>query len=327
MARTRGCVAPELYETVTDYCFGHVDSDVRATVEAHLRVCPVCQRDVAKLKRAVEVLRYDRELMPPVAPGDVAGAFGLSARLHEPFGGHLWLVLLGCALYAGLYTATLWMEVGLKLNLYLSQVLLGSPFVFVLIFATAYPVLKLCWRRVVRDAGYTLTICFVVLLLAALGAYGLSWVFLPQVAVNGAATPQQIFLVSACRFLALFFICLVIPFHFVVTMQRELAEGNHAAVLKALARDKAGVLPRGLIYLRIGAVLPLLTILSVLIWWGQREFVRLIAPGGYRDFYVTLSSLVWLSYFAFGTGLMLWYFRMINELKRECLVAEAFLRR
>ena len=324
LVKLRNCSAPELYDAVTDFCFGHADDATRRLVEEHLIGCAVCRRETARLTSAVEVLRFDQELMPPATGNEVASAFGWSSRLHQPFAGHWWLAVISCAVYAGLYVAVMWVEIGLQYDRYAAKVSLGSPVIFGLIAATTYATLKLCWRRAVRGDEYSLTLSFLILLSAALAAYGLSWLILPQSSINGVSTPQEIYVQNAGLFFSLALICLLVPFHFVVTLQRELAEGKHSAIFKLLRRDKDAVPARHTIYLRIWPVLITLALQVYLIWWMQFNFTNKLPPGNYRAFYVTVSQTTWFVYFVLGTSWMIWYYRMINELKRECLIAEAF---
>lgn len=324
LAKPEKCSAPELYDAVTDFCFGHADEAKRRLVEEHLTVCAACRREVAKLTSAVEALRFDQELMPPVAPVEVAAAFGISARLNEPFGGHIWMVLISCALYALLYVETLWTEIGLQIDHYADYALRGTPVIFVLIFSTTFAALRLCHRRVQRGGDYSLTLSFCLIAAAGLGAYGLSWVLLPNVRINGTSTPQETFFRNTTAFLGLATFCLLIPFHFVTTMQRELSEGKHSASFRFLLRQKDGMSPQKVIYLDLRLVLVLLTLLAFSVWWGNEIYFTSLPPSRNRNFFVTAVQLLWFSFHGLGAGWLIWYSRMINELKRECLIAQPF---
>lgn len=281
---------------------------------------------MAKLTSAVKVLRFDQALMPPVAPAEVAAAFGISARLNEPFGGHFWMVLISCALYALLYVETLWTEIGLQVDHYARYALQGTPVIFILIFATTFALLRICHRRVVRGDDYSLTLGLCLLVVAGLGAYGLSWVLLPNMTINGTSKPQETFFRNTAGFLALATFCLLIPYHFVITMQRELGEGKHLASFRFLTRQNDGMSPRKTFYLDLRLVFVLLTLLAFSIWWGNEIYFTSLPPGRNRNFFVTVVLLLWFCYHGLGAGWMIWYYRMLNELKRECLIAESFSR-
>lgn len=117
---------------------------------------------MTKLTSAVEVLRFDRELMPPVTGNEVASTFGWSSRLHQPFAGHRWLAVISCAVYALLYVAVMWVEIGLQYDRYAGRVALGSPVVFGLIAVTTFAALKFCWQRATRGDDYSLTLSFLI---------------------------------------------------------------------------------------------------------------------------------------------------------------------
>lgn len=279
---------------------------------------------MAKLNSAVEVLRFDRELMPPVAGNEAAAAFGLSSRLYEPFAGHRGLVLVSCLVYASLYVMTMWAEIALQYDRYAGRVVLGMPFVISLMSVTTYAALKLCWRRAARGDDYSLTFGFLILLTATLTAYGLSWIIMPRIPINGASTPQEIYVQNIGIDLALITVYLLVPFHFIINLQRELVEGRHQAVLKLLKREKDSVPVRHTIYLRIWPLLIPLASQVFIIWRIQDQFMRTLAPGKYRVFYVTFAQITWFIYFVLGVSWLIWYYRAINELKRECLIAGAF---
>jgi len=320
----QGCSAPELYEPVTSYCFGQVDEGTRRIVEAHLHECWICQRQTVRFKAVIDILRHDPALMNPLSHADIAAVFGLSAKIHLPFGGHWWLVVVSCVLYALLYVSTLWIEIGLQLDRYAKGSAKGSPIIFALMFVTTYVSLKFCWRRVVQGTP-ALIFSFLVLLAPMLVAYGLSWWILPREPVNGASNPQQIVIQSYNCFLALITICLLIPFHFVLSVQRELFEGKHRAIFLVLKRDKSAAVPRGSIYLPMWFPLTLLIMQAYTIVTAQFRFFDMIPPGGYRTFYITLWAISWFAFYAFGVGWLAWYYWTLNELKRECLIAERFL--
>lgn len=290
-----------------------------------MTICAACRREVAKLTSAVEVLRFDRELMPPIAGHEAAAAFGLSSRLQQLLAGHRGLALVSCAVYAILYVLPMWVEISLQYERYAARVAMGMPFVIGLMSVTTYAALKLCWRRVARGDDYSLAFSFLILLAATLTAYGLSWIILPSWPVNIHSTPQEIYVQNIGCDLALITICLLVPFHFIVSLQRELAEGRHNAVLKVLNREKDAVPVRHTIYLRIWPLLTVLTMQVYVIWRIQDRFMDTLAPGKHRVFFVTFSQTTWFIYFVLGASWMIWYYRMLNELKRECLIAEAFL--
>lgn len=270
------------------------------------------------------MLRFDKELMPPVASTEVAVSFGISARLGEPFGGHWWMAVVSCALYALLYVETYWAEVGLQLERYAKYPLRATPIVFVLIFTTTYFALKLCHRRVLREGNYSLTLSLCLLLTAGLGVYGLTWILLPHLPINGLGKPQESYFRWAAGFLCIGSLCLLIPYHFVLTMQRELSEGKHTMALRFLTGQKDAVLPRKAFFLNLRLVFVFLVVVGLSAWWALHAYFEMIPHGKDRTIVVTLELALWFHYHALAAGWLLWYHRMLNELKRECLIAQSF---
>lgn len=270
------------------------------------------------------MLRFDRELMPPVTPTEVAVSFGVSAWLGESFGGHWWMAIVSCALYALLYVEAFWTEVGMQMERYAKYPLRATPIVFVLIFASTFIALKLCHRRTLRGANYSLMPSLCLLLASGLAAYALSWVLLPNLSINGPGKPQEAYFRNTSAFLAAGCFCLLVPYHFVLTMQRELSEGKHAMALRFLSGQKDAILPRKAVYLNLRLVFVFLVIVGLSIWWANDLYFNTLPAGRNRTVLVALVIFLWFHYHALAAGWLFWYSRMLNELKRECLIADAF---
>jgi len=232
--------------------------------------------------------------------------------------------IVSCALYALLYVAGYWAEVGLQLERYAKYPLRATPVVFILIFTTTYFALKLCHQRVLRGDNYSLTLSLCLLLAAGLAVYGLTWVLLPILPVNGLGKPQEAYFRWAAGFLCLGSLCLLVPYHFVLTMQHELGEGKHAMALRFLTGQKDAVLPHKAFYLNLRLVFVFLVVVGLSAWWALHIYFETIPHGKDRTILVTLELALWFHFHALAAGLLFWYHRMLNELKRECLIAEAF---
>ncbi len=263
--------------------------------------------------------------MPPVAPTEVATSFGMSARLGESFGGHWWMAVVSSALYALLYVDAYWGEIGMQLERYASYALRATPIAFLLIFTTTFFALRLCHRRVLRGDQYSLALSLCLLIGAGLTAYGLTWILLPYLPINGTGKPQEAYFRWAAGFLSAGCCCLLIPYHFVLTMQRELSEGKHAMALRFLSGQKDAVLPRRAIYLNLRLVFVFLVIVGLSAWWALHNWFDMLPAGRDRTIIVIIELALWFHYHALAAGWLFWYHRMINELKRECLIAATFL--
>src|SRR5436305_761951 len=100
-----------LKKLLTPYCFGDATEAERLAFEAHLLDCDDCWNEVQRLDAAIQTLRADRSLFSRFITPSALGFFGLSGRVRDLFGGHLWYVLLTCLLYSCLYTISLVFEV------------------------------------------------------------------------------------------------------------------------------------------------------------------------------------------------------------------------
>jgi len=120
-------------------------------------------------------------------------------------------------------------------------------------------------------------------------------------------------------FLILAFSFLLLPFHFVVTMEREIAFGQYQQVLSLLTGSKLSVAPGGTFYPRSSALALLLVgFLAMSIEMTARLSDHLM-PGPYMNLFTQLVYLRGALYFGLGIKCILWYQRALNELKRESL--------
>jgi hypothetical protein len=151
--------------------------------------------------------------------------------------------------------------------------------------------------------------------------------FLPDVPVTQAnfqtATAQAAYLKSVGTALPLAWLFVVVPFHFIVALQRAMREGRHAGVLALFAGHRLGVTPRGAVYVRVWALAALLVIAVVGLFPGFSHLFDNLKQSPYLNLFSQLYYARWLVYYTLGLGCLIWYQRALNEVKRECLMAQA----
>ncbi len=326
LARALTCSAPEISQHLTAYCFGHATEPEQRAVEAHLLECECCWQEAQRLSAAVQVLRSDRSVMQSLSPADIAATFGLSAKLPLLFAGHGWHVFLSSAIYAMLYAVALLAEVAYQFDRYGSTALKIAPLVFGWVFGAALVGLWADWKwtRQGRQAGLALSVS--ISLLAALALFAGVCLFLPASPITEANfqtyTAQAAYLKTMSYFLILAVFFWLAPFHLVIAMQRELQAGRHQLVLGLLTGDKPSVTPRGAIFLRFwGLSLLLVAMVAIGLYLHFHLFDNL-KPGAYLNFFAQLIQTRLILYFALGIECLAWYYRALNELKRECWAIE-----
>jgi hypothetical protein len=314
---------PTLNRQVAGYCFGDLTEEEMRSFEAHLLDCDFCWHEVERLEAAIGLLRTDRDMTERFSPADAVALFGISSRVTWPFAGHLWHVLASCTLYALLYSVALLVEVAYQFDQFGSAALKIAPLVFLWILATSMAGLAVDWRRTQQRRTKGLTLSVSTFVAAALLLHAALWLFLPGYPLVQASiqtyTAQAAYLKSVIYFLPVAVVFLLLPFHFVVVMQRELQLGRHNPALALLTGERHSITPPKAVYLRLSWLLvALAVIVLVAIPMGARLFDNL-RPGAYMNLFTQLVLLRTLLYFGLAVACVAWYSHSLNELKRECL--------
>ncbi len=325
LERTAGCAAPEVNRLLTAYGFGRATAQERSLVEAHLPHCTVCRGEFEKLNAAITVLETDRTLLETITAKEVAGAFGVSAGLTNAFGGQQWFVFVAGALYGLLLVAAMFLEIAWRFDLYGRQAMIVAVPVFVWGLLSALGGLWAEWKMVVTRRGGLIAGAMIYVVSAVLLFAGLSF-FLPDLPLVEANfqtyTVQGAFLKSLVWIVPLALLFLVTPFHFVMALQRELQAGRHADVLNLLAGEKLSVAPRGTIYVRLWVLAVVLIAAVLAVVPGASRVFDNLRPAPYLNLFTACYFLRWGLYFLLGLICWFWYQRMLNEIKRECLIVE-----
>lgn len=319
-------MAPELSRLLTSFCFDHASEREQARVRAHLLECDVCWEEAQRLESAVEILRTDRSLLQSLTPPDIAKAFGISSKLELPFGGHLWHALAACGIYAALYAVTLLVEIAYQFDLYARTAIPAAVIVFIWILGTSLAGLAADWKLTERGSARGWLCSFAIFLISALILFTGASVYLPKAAVTEmttqAMTAPAAYLKSTIYYLFLILLFLLPSFHFTLTAQRELQADRHRMILGLLAGDKLSVTPRGAAYPRLWFLAGLLVLIVCIALSQHFNLVNHLRQGPHMNLFTNLIQIRLVLYFALGLECVAWYARMLNEIKRECLVAE-----
>ena len=258
--------------------------------------------------------------LPPDIPDSVT-----PARRSPPLEGHWRYALLASGLYAMLYGETIVLEVAYQFDFFGRKALVIAPLVFCWVFATFLSGLVVDWRRTVdgRSGGLALVASMtfgsaVVLQLVLLRA-------LPEAGITEQAgrqpwSAQAAYLKNVVLYflpLAIFYILL--PFHFVFALQRDLRAKRHGWVLAFLAGERKAAAPEGAIYLRVGWLAIALFAAAFLSVVMTQDLFDHLKPNPHKTLFMHLA--LGRTLLLFGTALLclLWYSRALNEIKRECL--------
>jgi hypothetical protein len=155
--------------------------------------------------------------------------------------------------------------------------------------------------------------------------YGLLGFFLPSSAITQASfqtyPAHAAYLKDISYFLALAFIFMIVPFHFVLSVKREINTGNHRLALNLLLGKRRATAPGGAVFLRPSWLIALLIIAIAGSQIAMAHLIENLQPGIHMNLFITLAEVRRMNFFALGIECVLWYHLALNDLKKECLNA------
>lgn len=254
-----------------------------------------------------------------------AGAVSGAGWLASPFGGHLWHVFAGCVLYALLYVDALFLEVAYQFDRFGPSAFKLSPLVFLWIFGTSAAALWLDWRQTLRGKMLGLVLSLLAFISAGILLYAALGLFLPEHPVTEAGfqtyPAQGAYLKSVYYFLPLGVLFLLLPYHFVLSVRRDLRDGRHRPVLDLLSGKRSSAAPAGAVYLRAWWLVVALAVAVAAAFVAMAHLFEGLKPNPHSGLFVQLAQWRLLLYVSLGLECTLWYYWTLNEIKRECLKA------
>ena len=327
LKRRSTCQSPDINQLLTKYCFGRASESELQLVEAHLLECESCWQEAQRLSAAVQVLQTDRSLLQTLTPEEAASAFGLSGKLDWPFGGHRMHALIACGMYAALYAIALLVEVAYQYDQYQRSAIGVAIGAGLWIFLTSLVGLAVEWKLTLAGSNRGLMAATAVFWLAALLLFVAVCFYLPTNPIteltNLQAYPAQAaYLKTIAYFLVLKMIFLLPTFHFVLVMQREMLAGRHRAAFELLTGGQQSVRPRGVTFPKVGILAFLLISVIAISLFLHHNLMSNLKPGFYMNLFSNLILARLILYYLLGAECLYWYYLALNELKRECLIAD-----
>ena len=320
------CSDPALKRYLVEYCFNDITEKQKRLFEAHLLDCDSCWEEVKRLHEAVEALRSDKSALKSITSAQLATAFGTSSEAFFSYAGHRLHIYVASGLYALNFIAILFLEIAYQFDRLGLTASVIALLLFVFVFGTSTWALArgaTAGARAKPGSGWNSVILFFA---SAIVIFGGLCLFLPNYPVTLKVT--QGYTVQIDYLKDLFYLVpvavafLVLPFHFIVAMQRELAEGKRAAALHLLSGEKWAVPPRGVIYPRSNllwiAFFGIVMFSFGLTW----RLLDVLQPALYSHLYTILVFVRLALYFGLWFECLCWYGSMLNEIKRECLAVE-----
>src|SRR5262249_25695464 len=152
-----------------------------------------------------------------------------------------------------------------------------------------------------------------IFLSAAAALFALLCLYLPSTpvteSVQQAYTAQAAYLKTIGYFIFLAFVFLLLPFHFVLVMQRELQAGRHRNALDLLTGGKMSVAPRGTFFLRFWLLVLLFAIVLGISLFLHHNLMDHLKPAPYMNLFSNLILVRLILYYAMAGECLAWYYR------------------
>jgi hypothetical protein len=316
-------------DALTSYCFGAqgMGDDDRARIEQHLLECDTCWDEVQRLEAAVRALRSGASAAGVPVDAETVAAVKLASAEDKTFGGHLGFALLASALHGLLYVASLWNELVYAFDRYRAAL---SEWTLPLFVFCCAGTLGCLWLSATLGRGKKrFAFQASVLGLAALigATLAIAVVVLPHEPIVRATiqtrTVYQAFQKNIfIHFTPVIILYVLLPFHVVLGIQRELQQGRVTNTVALLTGDRRAFHPRGLWLLRpqvLGWLMALMGIVHVV---GMNYMLDHLLPGSYSTWYAAaLYTRIGLWLVIAGVGLA-WYHRQMQDLRQLALLLQ-----
>lgn len=231
-------------------------------------------------------------------------------------------ILLASAVYGLMYVDALQLEIAYQWDVYGSQALTLAPIVFGWVTTTSVVALALDWRFTERGKQFGLLFSASLFAISAALIYLRLLLFLPQGPVTEAifqtSTGQAAYLKNiGFYFLPLAIAFLVIPFHIIAVLSREVQLGNCQKILNAFSHPSGVTSDLGLLISTrlLGIVLLTAGITSLALTYRLFDNLR---PSPYLNLFSILATVRVLLYFGFGAECLVWYSLNLSNIKQQC---------
>lgn len=231
---------------------------------------------------------------------------------------------VSCSLYAALYAVSVFLELAYEFDRYGLIAWKLAPLTFVWIIFTSGAGIAADRKLTLQGKPLGLAAAVATFLLAAALLFILLSHWLPSFPITQLTLQsypaQAAYLKDTSYFLILAFCFLLVPFHFIAAVEREIERGQCGQVMGLLSGNKLSTSPKGTIYPRFWALASLLVVLAAFSLVMTSRLLDHLKPAPYMNLFTLLVYVRAFLYFGLGIEGLIWYYRSIDEIKRECLI-------
>lgn len=243
----------------------------------------------------------------------------------QSFRNPIYFMISSCFSYALIYTVAFFLEIAYQFDRFAGSAFKIAPLVFLGIFFSSYVGLLIDLKTTLHGKPRGLLFSLLVFTGASIFLYFCLVPFLPDVPITEARfqtyTAQGAYLKNIGYFLSLAIVFMVLPLHFVASMQKEFNEGNYRTTLDCLLGKETGAPPQGTIYLKGSWLVALLVIALIMSIISTTHLVDNLTSNPNMNLFLQLIQVRLLLYFALAIGCVVWYKLSLDEIKRHCLSA------
>jgi hypothetical protein len=255
-----------------------------------------------------------------------AGGSQTLAAPRSRFAGHLGHAIAATTLYSLLYAEAVFLELAYQFDRFEIVAWNLAGWALLWIAGTTLASLHLACRTQQCEKPASLAGPGLLLVGSALALQIMLSPFLPATPVTQAAihtySGQAAYLKDILiYFLPVGLVFMLAPFHFVAAVQRQMSSGRHADVLRLLIGDRRAATPSGAVYLTMRWLVGLVLGAGAASLWLTSHLFDNLKSGSHTNLFMQLAYGRALLWFGLALWCVWWYYRTLNELKRECLAA------
>jgi hypothetical protein len=231
---------------------------------------------------------------------------------------HLAHVVVAAFLYSTLYAVAVLLEVTYQFDRFGRMALWIAPAVLTWMTLTSAAALAIDRKWTLRDRT-GLAASVLTLLIAAAVLFGALTLFLPSFPITEstlqAYPAQAAYLKDMSYFLVLGFIYMILPFHFIISAEREIVRRKHSQV-EAKVEEENDKAAQRIPYWSFWALVVLLLVFLVMSVAMTARLLDNLKPGPYQNLFVELVYLRALLFFGLGIECLVWYHDALDRVKR-----------